>query len=227
MHPDDRVLVSVINRKRDLIAARDEHWYRIPRNRAPSFIDAEYIAFFLSQAFKAQNGGVHYYALRTGHELVRRRDLLPNEANHRRAEQLYYKIALGELKIKEPPILNPTHRSISFIYTTWDRFVVARTVADLYSKADTFVERVARALNRIGISPERCWESENPAQRIAELRIWCEKGILRATVGEGGEGALRLSFGESDEAVDTAAETIQAAVAAFGGPVFVDIPLDG
>src|SRR5579859_2298270 len=120
MYPEDRVLVGVINRKRDFDYALNQHWYRIPQARAPRSIDAEYVAFYFSRSFKERNGGIHFYARRTGHELVRRRDLLPNEKQ--RANDLYYKLQLEPLQAKTPPILNPTARPIAFIYTTWDRF---------------------------------------------------------------------------------------------------------
>jgi hypothetical protein len=228
MYPEDRVLVGVINRRRDFELARREHWYRIPRDRAPRSIDAEYIAFYFSRSFKEQNGGIHYYAQRKGHELVRRRDLLPDESDHRRAEGLYYKIQLGEIQEKRPPILNPTARPIAFVFTTWDRFVNARTIADLYSKADWFVERVSHALRQIGITPDRRWQDEDPAQRVAELRIACQKGIVMATAGLAAvEGVLQLSPGDSDSDVNAATEAIRAAVEAMGGPVFVDIPPEG
>src|SRR5450432_2054660 len=100
MYPEDRVLVGVINRKTDFATARDAHWYRIPRDRAPRWIDAEYLAFYFSRAFKTQNGGIHYFARNKGHELVRRRDLIPEEADHPRADQVYYKMQIGELQIK-------------------------------------------------------------------------------------------------------------------------------
>ena len=223
MYPEDRVLVGVINRKRDFEYARREHWYRIPRDRAPGSIDTEYIAFFFSRSFKEQNGGIYYFARRTGHELVRRRDLLPDETKNERANHLYYKIELGELQQKIPPILNPTARPISFAFTTWDRFVNARTIADLYSKADWFVERVYRSLREVGITPDRRWEDENPAERIAQLRIACQRGIVLATTGEGVEGAVSLSLGEGDGDVSATVAAIQAAVAALGGPILVDI----
>jgi hypothetical protein len=225
MYPEDRVLVGVINRKRDFELARREHWYRIPRDRAPRSIDAEYIADYFSRSFKAQNGGIHYYATRTGHELVRRRDLLPSESEHKRADRLYYKIQLGDLQEKRPPILNPTRRPIAFIYTTWDRFITATTIADLYSKDDWFVERVYSALREIGITPDRRWQDEDPAQRVAELRIACQNGIVTATTGLAAiEGALNLSPGDWEADVNAATEAIRAAVEAMGGPVFVDIP---
>lgn len=224
-YPEDRVLVGVINRKRDFEYAQKEHWYRIPRVRAPRSIDAEYVAFYFSRAFKAQNGGIHYFARRTGYELVRRSDLLPNEKQ--RANEIYYKLELAELEQKIPPILNPTMRPISFIYTTWDRFVKATTIAELYSKADWFVERVAHVLRQMGIDAEQQWQDEDPAARIAKLRIQCQEGIVMATTGSGPDGSLNLLPGESDDDVNTGVEAIRAAVTALGGPVFVDIPSDG
>lgn len=146
MFPEDRVLVGVINRVRDLHYARDEHWYRIPKAQMPLGVNAEYLAFYLSRAFKEQNGGICYFAGMRGLELVRRVDLLPNEPNHRSASSEYYRIALGELQVKDPPVLNPTRRRIAFIYTTWDRFVLAREIRDLYSDANFYVDRAYHAL---------------------------------------------------------------------------------
>ncbi len=227
MYPEDRVLVGVINRRRDFELARREHWYRIPQDRAPRSIDAEYIAFYFSRSFKAQNGGVHYYAPRTGHELVRRRDLLPGEPQHKRADKLYYKIQLGEIRQKVPPILNPNRRPIAFIFTTWDRFVNAATIADLFSQSDWFVERVRQALQEIGITPDRQWQDEDPARRVAELRIACQDGIVTATTGIATGDALSLGPGETDADVSAATEAIRAAVEAMGGPVFVDLSPEG
>ncbi len=107
---------------------------------------------------------------------MRRRDLLPDQPDHPHADWLYYKLELGEVKHKTPPILNPTRRSVVFIYTTWDRFVQATTIADLYSKDDWFVERVARTLREMGIEPDRRWQDEDPAERIAQLQIECRDG---------------------------------------------------
>jgi hypothetical protein len=131
--PEDRVLIAVINRVRDLAAAQAERWYRIPVARAPRWIEVAAIGFYLSRGFGAQNGGVHYYARVLGHELARRRDLIPTEPDHPRAADLYYRIALGEVLPKQPPILNPTGRAVAFLYSTWGRFSTAETLAGLYA----------------------------------------------------------------------------------------------
>lgn len=135
-YPEDRVLVAVINRRRDLRCAMDEHWYRIPVRRAPSSIEAEYVAFFLSRAFGAENGAVRYFCRLQGIELVYRRWLLPGEADHARADDRYYRLALGDLIEKRPPILNTSRRIVTFIRTPWEQFARARTIDDLYRPPD-------------------------------------------------------------------------------------------
>jgi hypothetical protein len=195
MYPEDRVLVGVINRRVDFSMARDHGWYRIPVDTAPRHLDSEYVAFYFSRSFKDLNGGIHYYAKRLGHELVRRRDLLPDEADHARADKLYYRIALGPVEPKRPPILNPTHRPISFIFTTWDRFVAASAIADLYSTAEFYVERVTKVLNRNGLDldGDNLWREDEWRQQIADLRGRLEKLLATPDLSESeqAEQALR------------------------------------
>lgn len=227
MYPEDRVLVAVINRLRDLECARHEHWYRVPYQQAPNGIYAEYVAFFLSRAFKAQNGGIHYYARRTGVELVRRRDLLPNEPDHPRADGLYHKLQLGELRVKDPPILNPTRRGVAFIYTTWDRFCAARTLADLYSEADEFVDRVFHALRQTGLQPERIWQaSRRDGTGGAELRLACQSGTVIAST-ELTDEAVSLVVDSSPQAVREGVSAVLAAVKERGGPKAGDPAQEG
>ena len=145
MYADDRVLVGVLNRKKDLHIARQQNWYRIPQKQLPRGLNAEYIAFFLSgKPFRERSGTIAYFARITGLELARRRDLLPDEAQ--RALGIYYKVQFRDLVPKDPPIENYPARSISFIRTTWDRFLSAETIGDLYSAADFYVDRVHHAL---------------------------------------------------------------------------------
>ena|SRR6202165_1380551 len=134
MYPEDRVLVGVINRRRDLELLREQLWYRIPIFNAPLCIDTDYVAFYLSRSFRGANGSIGYYARRTGFELVRRLDLLPAEVNHPRAAELYFKLQFRVVEQKLPPITNPTSRPISFIYTTWERFEAAQVVSELYQR---------------------------------------------------------------------------------------------
>jgi len=89
-------------------------------------------------------GSVAFFARVSGLELARRRDLLPDE--NRRADEIYYKVQFRGFVQKEPPTRNLPARPISFIRTTWDRFISAETVSDLYLKSDFYVDRVYHAL---------------------------------------------------------------------------------
>jgi hypothetical protein len=223
MFPEDRVLVGVINRKRDLEFARNEHWYRIPQEQMKRGVDVEYVAFFLSRAFKERNGGIYWYAEKRGLELAYRRDLLPKEADHKHADRVYYKVQIGDLIEKDPPVLNPTNRTITFVYTTWDRFVQAKQISDLYSKSDYFVDRIYHALRERGISSERTWGAEYRDAQPPQLRILCERGPLTASTGRG-EGSFFLDESQQEDAV---LASILAEIARQGGPMTIGIPLDG
>jgi hypothetical protein len=212
MYPEDRVLIGVINRRVDFELARDQGWYRIPVESAPKYIDSEYIAFYFSRNFEAKNGGIHYYAKQTGHELVRRRDLLPNEQGHPRADKLYYRISLGKLQEKTPPILNPTARPIVFVFTTWDRFVTASTIADLYSTSEFYVDRVSKVLNQKGVPVDSSalWQDDELKTKIADLRRRLEILLARTDLSESEQGERAL----------------KEAISALGGLKFLDIPFD-
>jgi hypothetical protein len=225
--PEDRVLVGVIKRKIDLDMAQRDHWYRIPQGRASKGIHAEYIAFFLSHAFKDLNGGIHYYAERTGVELARRRDLLPQEAGHPRADALYYKVQLGELCRKDPPILNPTRRRFAFIYTTGDRFVEARVLADLYSRADHFVDRVFHALEARGVRAEQVWEASRESDDGgAQIRVLCEDGIVIASTAPRDEHVIPLVISDAPNAVKSSIETLREEIQRRGGLHMSSIPIE-
>jgi len=133
-HPEDRVLVAVMNDPRDFEIARDEGWYRIPVKHAPpSTTEAAVLAFYFTKAFGEEGWAIHWYTPILGHELALRRDLLPDEPDHPRADEPYYKLQLGPLVRLEPPIPSLRWRRITFIETSWDRFAAAREVRDLYA----------------------------------------------------------------------------------------------
>jgi hypothetical protein len=224
VYPEDRVLVGVINRKRDFDKAREEHWYRVPQDKASPGLYAEYIAFYFSRSFKELNGGIHYYARRTGMELVRRRDLLPDEADHPRADALYHKIQFGELRRKDPPILNPTRRAVAFIYTTWDRFIQAAVLADLYSQADQFVDRVFHALEDAGVRAERIWEV---GRNGAQIRIPCQQGMVIASTAACEAPLIPLPVQSGAGALRASVKMLLRAAEAQGGPLSLVTPVEG
>lgn len=223
MYPEDRVLVGVMPHPRDLDLAREQHWYRVPVKSAPKGIHAEYVAFYFTQAFGPDlRWAIHYYARRTGHELVRRVDLLPEEAEHPRANDLYYKLQLGPLREKQPPIVSLRWRRITFIQTTWDRFVAAREINDLFSSDNVFVDRIYHALKARGIQPERAVEiREGNGRYTVDLLIPCREGAVMLATGEERPAGVLPLTGDEQQAL----AHIKAAIEKRGGPLVTDLPL--
>ncbi len=182
-HAADRVLVAIMNNRRDFELAREEGWYRIPQKHAPaSTTEATVLAFYFTRTFEADKWSIRWYAAIRGHELVRRRDLFPNEAHHPRADEPYYKLQLGPLMELELPIHSLRWRRITFIETTWDRFTAAEEINDLYASG---ADGLYVTLKDAGFFPERELEvREGEAEYVVDLAIPCRDGIVAITVSE-------------------------------------------
>ncbi len=207
-HAADRVLVGVMNNRGDFARARDEGWYRIPEKKAPpSATDAAVLAFYFTRAFDVDRWAVHWYAEVRGHELARRRDLLPDQADHPRADSRYYKLQLGPLIRREPPIPSLRWRRIAFIETTWDRFAAAEEVNDLYVNG---ADGLYVTLKESGFFPERQYLiCEDGMEYTADLAIPCREGVLAVNWDD--RPAPRATLRQP------APEEIAAAVARMGG----------
>ena len=134
IEPDARVLVCLINTPKDLEIARWDHWYRIPVKHAPQEYMPDILAFYLTADFGDEKWAVHEYAEVRGHELVRRAELFPDQPNHPRADEVYFKLQLGPLQRLPRPIPSLKWRRITFIQTTGDRLVNALEVSELIEK---------------------------------------------------------------------------------------------
>jgi hypothetical protein len=212
-----------MNRKQDLEIARDEGWYRVPHSGASRGVYFEYVAFYLTAPFGEEKWAVHYYARRLGHELVTRGELLPDEPHHPRAGEFYYKLQLGPLLKRDPPIVSRRWRRISFIHTTWDRFEAAEEINDLFSEGDQFVDRLYHALRESNLGPEREYPiREGGADYIASLAVPCCEGVVAVQVGEAEccpPGTLCLQPEAVGAELESCMETIRDAVEQYGGPL--------
>lgn len=136
VHPTSLVLVAVVNNPRDLEIARLLGWYRIPLRTAPKVIAVDYLAFYQTGAFGDEKWRIQYVAPVRGHELTTRAELLKTEGDHPRAKEEYYKILLGPLESLHEPILAETWRRVTFLYTTGEYLLHAKTVNDLVVQSD-------------------------------------------------------------------------------------------
>lgn len=135
MYPDDTVLIAIINQPRDWALVQDEGWYRLPVKHAPAGAPYfDWLAFYFTRRFGSDRWAVHYYAPIQGHELQTRAALLPHEPDHPHAQRWYYKLQLGPLLHKIPPIVSNRWRRITFIVTSGDRFERATEIGDLFER---------------------------------------------------------------------------------------------
>lgn len=179
MYPEDRVLVAYLPTTRDFEILRLDGWYRIPQQHAPKGIYAEYYAFYFGRDFGDRKWAIHYFAEQRGYELVRRSDLFPNQLNHPRADDLYFKVSLGPLQELERPIISLRWRRITFMHTTWDRFVEAREINDLLIEGGAYVDRLFATLKDKGVQVERNYSvKENDTDYIVPLAVFYRGGRI-------------------------------------------------
>jgi hypothetical protein len=180
-HASDRVLVAIMNNRRDFEIARDEGWYRVPVKTAPqSTTEAAVLALYFTKAFGEEKWSIRWYAPVRGHELARRRDLLPQEPDHPRADEVYYKLQLGPLMKLELPIYSLRWRRVTFIESSWDRFTAAEEVNDLYASG---ADGLFVTLKDVGFWPEREFElREGGTVYTVDLAIPCREGTVAIAV---------------------------------------------
>ena len=185
-HPDDAwtpVLVAVVNNERDLLLAQDQHWYRIPVGRAPRQIAAEYLALYQTSAFGVQGQRINYFAPILRYHLLTRADLLPDEPDHTRAAEQYFKIELGELQPLPKPVPSVHQARITFIYTTLERLLQANDVSDLWLRA-VARQKLYAAIHERGLAVE-CWYPVDMGDRPeADLALFGPGGRLNIYIDE-------------------------------------------
>jgi hypothetical protein len=229
---DGRVLVAVVPTARDWERIQHEGWYRIPLARAPQRLGAEYLAFYHTKDGGELRWTISHYAAVRGFRLVRRRELVPDEPDHPRADDLYYRVELGALEPLPRPIPSLKLRRVTFIATTLRRLLSAHEINDLWER-EAARDRLWRALQAREVPAERDYVVEDGAsRRIVDLAVRCRRGIVAVDCEVPAEGAtlreartawgrdgvlLRLGVGDISAALEACVEQVLAAIAACGG----------
>ncbi|MDQ2692467.1 MAG: hypothetical protein M3Y68_10580 [Chloroflexota bacterium] len=136
LSPTSLVLVCLLPTPRDLEIARLLGWYRIPLRTAPKVVAVDYLAFYQPSAFGQRGGKIEYVAEVRGHELTTRGELLKDEAHHPRAREEYYKIQIGGLEKLKEPVVSEKWKRITFLYSTGEYLLKAKTLNDLVVDGD-------------------------------------------------------------------------------------------
>jgi hypothetical protein len=136
LQPTSLILVCLLPSPRDLEIARLLGWYRIPLRNAPKVVAVDYLAFYQPSAFGERAGQIEFISEVRGHELTTRGELLKDEADHPRAKEEYYKIQIGALEKLKEIIVSDKWKRITFLYTTGEYLLKAKTLNDLVVDGD-------------------------------------------------------------------------------------------
>jgi hypothetical protein len=136
LNPSSLILVCLLPSPRDLEIARLLGWYRIPFRSAPKVVAVDNLAFYQPGSFGEEAGRIEWTADVRGHELTTRADLLKDESDHPRAGEEYYKIQLGPLERLQHPVIAEKWKRLTFLYTTGEYLLNARTLNDLVVQSD-------------------------------------------------------------------------------------------
>jgi len=134
--PTSLILVCLLPTPRDLEIARLLGWYRIPLRTSPKVVAVDYLAFYQPLTFGERSGQIQFVAPVRGHELTTRGELLKDEADHPRAREEYYKIQIGTLEKLPQPITTDKWKRLTFLYTTGEYLLNAKTLNDLVVDGD-------------------------------------------------------------------------------------------
>ena len=136
LRPTDLILVCLLPTPRDLEIARLLGWYRIPLRSAPKVVAVDQLAFYQPSAFGDHGGQIEFIAQVKGHELTTRGELLKDEADHPRAKEEYYKLQIGALEKLKEPVKSDKWKRLTFLYTTGEYLLNARSLNDLVVNGD-------------------------------------------------------------------------------------------
>jgi very-short-patch-repair endonuclease len=176
------VLVAIMNNHDDFIIAYDQHWYRIPmssvekrlKNRWPP----RWLSFYQTKIFGHEGYAISYYAKIVDIQLVYRWQLFPNLPRDKKSNQRYYQLLLEPLQRLPLPILSRRWRRILFIPTTWEKFIHAVEINDLYDDSP-LEDRLWAELKRLKIQAERQEFVKVKRQNyVLDFAIYCAKGKI-------------------------------------------------
>ena len=134
---------------------------------------AGFLAFYQSRIFGDDAFRIRYYAPVQRYQLATRRDLLPDQPDHPRANEQYYRVTLGPLQELAYPIPSRHLRRITFIPTTLQRLLDADEINDLWLHDDV---------------EDLLWELFRDAGLKAERRLFARHADDRNPGGSGSGG---------------------------------------
>jgi very-short-patch-repair endonuclease len=176
------VLVAILNNKLDFNLAYEQHWYRIPVDKATKLLKhrwpPQWLAFYQTKVFGQQAHSVNYFAQVIDIQKRYRHQLFPNQPYTSKSNRQYYQLLLQPLQQLPKPIYSRRFRRIVFIPTTVQKFFSAVEINDLYDESP-LEDKLWAELKRFEIQAERQELVEvNSRNYMLDFNIYCAKGKI-------------------------------------------------
>lgn len=176
------VLVAILNNVQDFQTARDQFWYRIPRSSAHKWVGErwppEAIAFYLTKPFASDAHTIRHYAPVNYVTTATRAELFPTEEPNVKSDRVYYRLHLGALQSLPQPLVSRRKRRITFIPTTWTKFIGATDINDLYDDSP-LEDALWHELKKRHIPAERQEFVQARQNDFAlDFAVYCAKGKI-------------------------------------------------
>lgn len=204
------LLVAIMNDTRDFSILKEKLWYRIPVSSKIKWLKDKWpprrLAFYQTKEFRQDAYAVNYYGQVLDIAEVYRWQIFPNEPEDERSLKKYFQIRLLSLDRLPQPILSRRRRRIVFIPTTWQKFVDARELNDLYSESG-LEEKIWDTFTLWKIAAER-QEHVTVSKRdyFLDFAIYCAKGNI-AVEADGDFWHANPEKAEEDNIRDTDLKT--------------------
>lgn len=155
---EGELLVSIVNNKQDFQILSEKLWYRIPVSSAKKWLGnrwpPKWIAFYQTKIFKEEAYSIRYFSEVTDIVTVDRKTLFPKEPPNPKQKKTYYQIKIKPLQVLQYPIYSRRWRRITFISSTWEKFINASEINDLFDDSP-LEDRLWAELKRLGVDAER------------------------------------------------------------------------
>jgi len=174
------LLVGLLPRKTALKRLKTEGWYHIPVDTAPKRFPPTMMAFFQGKVFGDEEAyTIRYFGEVERIDIVPRKELFcTSKRNEFKADRLYYRIQLKDLRMRYQPIVSYRPRRIVFLPTTLEKFEQAEQINDLFD-GSPLEDRLWSALKHIHILAERQWKIVVQSRRyFLDFAVFCRDGKL-------------------------------------------------
>jgi len=177
-----QVLVAILNNLLDFNIACERCWYRIPVSSVEKWLQdrwpPQWLAFYQTKIFGEEAFSINYYAQVVEIRKVYRWQLLPDQPRDEKSQRRYYQILFDRLRRLPAPVTSRRWRRIVFISTTWEKFIAASEINDLYDESP-LEDLLWSELKRLSIHAERQEFIEIGEQTYnLDFAIYCAIGKL-------------------------------------------------